>query len=270
VKQAPLTEADLRRDGPLQRLGSRILLFPEIDSTNTYLLNEAAELPDGTIAVAEFQTAGRGRLGRVWQAPRGSSLLMSVLLHEPWSSPIAANAALLGAVAACDAVRETTGVDVAVRWPNDLAIGGRKLGGVLGESRVLDSGGAPGGMRAVVIGIGINCWQQPGHFPPELREKAVSLEIASERPVDRAAMAGRLVRKLDDACAMEHRKGAEMLLARWQERCRDVGEAVTLRADGVTWRGVIEEIAANGDLIVMLESGEKKHFVAATSTRVWE
>src|SRR5262245_2034057 len=155
----PLCASDFPPPGELRRLGRAVHCFANIDSTNAFLLSHAAELPDGTLAVAEHQTAGRGRLRRVWSAPRGSSVLLSVLLHESADSGLLREASLLACVATCNAVESDAGIIAAVRWPNDVTVAGRKLAGVLAESTPL-----PDGRRALVIGIGLNCLQQRGHF----------------------------------------------------------------------------------------------------------
>lgn len=243
-----------------------ILVLPEIDSTNAYLLRGHVTLPDGAVVAAEYQSAGRGRQNRRWMAPRGSSLLMSVLLHERRHSLICTHITQIAAIATCDAIRKVTGLAAAVRWPNDLVIRARKVGGVLAEVRERGSAGS-----SVVIGIGVNCWQQRAHFPPELREKATSLEIECAQAVDRSAVGAALLRCLDQRLARAAASsGPAELAAEWQSRCADVGLRVTLLADARRYQGTIVEIAPDGDLIVELDHGGRRHFGAATTTRLWE
>jgi BirA family biotin operon repressor/biotin-[acetyl-CoA-carboxylase] ligase len=175
----------------LRRIGTCVLALDETDSTNTELLRRAAGLPDGSVVVAEYQTRGRGRRGRHWLAPRGASILLSVMLKEAAGSPVARRATILGALAACEAIEQATVCKPAVRWPNDVTIAGRKISGVLVETTPCDGG------QAVIIGIGINCLQQAGHFPPALTGRATSLEIESPLPIDRAAVTRALLARLD-------------------------------------------------------------------------
>lgn len=274
----PLRERDLLPHGPLRRLGCRVLLFPEVESTNSHLLARAAKLPDGTLAFAEFQTAGRGRHARRWHSPRGASVLLSVLLHEPAASPWIAAAGLAAAVACCEAIERTTDCRPAVRWPNDVTIDGRKVAGVLVETATHEQSPA----RAVVIGIGLNCLQHRGHFDDELAQRATSLEIESSHAVDRAAVAAALVERLDAlltaAPSRPKSKGNTdvppvspegIVRARWLERCHDRGTAVTLVSDGRTYRGVVADVLADGNLLVQLEDGRRTRFGAATTTRLW-
>jgi BirA family biotin operon repressor/biotin-[acetyl-CoA-carboxylase] ligase len=280
----PLTENDLFPDGPLNRLGRQVLVFDQIDSTNAVLLARAPALPDGTIAVTDYQTAGRGRQGRRWTAPRGSCILLSVLLIESGDSrlslggppgetaPAVPHAAMLAALAACEAIDACTDCAPALRWPNDLAIGGKKVGGVLAESTPVGKvmRGHPKA-RALVIGVGINCLQQPGHFQGELADKATSLEIESDQPIDRAALAQELLRRMDGrlvACVRE-RRGWEQVRSAWKSRCDDLGARVTLQDGGQSFTGTILDITAEGALLVQLEHGGRRHFGSATTTRLW-
>ena len=136
------------RFGPVRR-------FAEIDSTNRYLLDEArAGAPEGAVAVADYQSAGRGRLGRRWEAPPGSNLLMSVLLRPTLTLDELHLCTVAVALAAATACERGAGVIPVLKWPNDLMVGGRKLGGILAEA--LPAGTAPvGGVGAIgAVGVG--------------------------------------------------------------------------------------------------------------------
>jgi len=259
-----LTKDTLFPRGPLGRLGRNVLLFNEIESTNACLLARAAELPDGTVACAEYQTAGRGRLGRSWEAPRGAAVLISVLLKEPADSRLVALATLVGALAACEAIEQATLCRPTVRWPNDIVLSGRKAGGVLVESTPVP----PAATRALAIGVGINCLQQRGHFAGALAHTATSLEIESPQPVDRGAVARHLLECLDAhlaSPATEH--DARAILAAWKRRCEDLGAHVSLQHDRHTYAGTVLDIDDNGDLLVQLDEGARRYFAAATTTR---
>jgi BirA family biotin operon repressor/biotin-[acetyl-CoA-carboxylase] ligase len=262
----PLTADDLLARGPLRRLGRRVFIHDSIDSTNQFLLEHAGEVGDGAVASAELQTAGRGRLGRRWEAPRGSSVLLSVLLREPPDTPLTSLGALLAAVAACEAIEDTTDCSPGVRWPNDLVCGGRKLGGVLAESCVL-----PGATeRAVVIGVGINGLQQRGHFRGALAQTATSLECECTQPLNRAALAAALLARLDRwlLVCRDQAGGWSAMRAAWRARCDDVGMRVTLEHDGRAFCGTAVEISDVGDLVVQLDEGGRRQFAATATTRV--
>ena len=274
----PLTAADLLPDGPLRRLGTRVIALPEMPSTNTHLLDQAADLADGTIAVTDYQTHGRGRQGRRWLAPRGASILLSVLLHEPSASRRLKHAALLAALAAAEAIEEIVDLRPALRWPNDLTLNNRKLAGVLAESCQLAAAAESSGIaaaepnrRVLVVGVGINCLQQAGHFAPELADQATSLEIESADPIDRAALARALVYRLDQyfAANLDAPDAWSAFRSAWRDRCEDIGTRVTLVEDARRFTGTVIDIDDNADLVVELDSAGRRHFSAATTTRQW-
>ncbi len=268
--QCRISEPDLFPGGPLRRLGGAVRIFAELDSTNSYMLAHAAELVDGTIVLADFQTAGRGRRGRRWHSPRGASVLLSVLLKEPASSPWLEHATLAAALAACEAVEHASTCRPALRWPNDLMLSGKKLGGVLVESTPLTRTPDEPAQRAIVIGVGINCLQQRGHWETAIADTATSLEIESASAVDRTAVARGVLERLDAHLAGTGEGEAEWpgILAAWKSRCEDLGARVTLRHDRRAWTGTMLDISDAGDLLVQLDHGPRRYFAAATTTRV--
>jgi len=257
--QYPLTREDLFPSGAGQRLGTAVHTFAELDSTNRWLIERANDLADGTLAVAEYQSTGRGRLGRQWLAPRGSSLLMSVFLIEPAGSRLIELAGLAMANAACTAIEAETDVSPGVRWPNDLVVADRKLGGVLVETAAVDPQ-----QRCVVIGMGLNCLQQAGHFPSDLTRAATSLEIESSHAIDRAAIAASVLRELDQRVAGFDPAGT---LSEWRSRCIDIGRSTELLQAGQRFTGTVVDVAENADLVVQLATGGRRSFEAATTTR---
>lgn len=258
-----LTKRDLFPNGPLQRLGRRVDCFTDIHSTNSYLLEAALTALDGAVVTAEAQSAGRGRLGRRWLAPRGAAVMLSVLLKCPPGCPLLGLAAMLGAVATAEAIESATGLRARMRWPNDVMLPGGKVAGVLAETRSLE------GQTALVLGVGLNCLQQRGHFPAELQGKATSLEIESPLAVDRVHVAQALLAALDAeivACV----SSSAALRCAWRERCDDFGAYVRLLSDGREYAGVIVDILDNGDLTVQTDQGLRRQFAAATTTRNWD
>jgi BirA family transcriptional regulator, biotin operon repressor / biotin---[acetyl-CoA-carboxylase] ligase len=145
------------------------------------------DAPEGAVAIAEHQTAGRGRLGRSWQAPPRSSVLLSIMLR-PITPPAALpELSVVGAEAVADAITTVTGLEPAIKHPNDVLVDGRKVAGVLGEARE----------RAVILGIGINTNIAAAELPTETRLPATSLLAEAGRPVDRAALAVELLVRLE-------------------------------------------------------------------------
>ena len=192
---------------------SRIYAYDSLDSTNDALRRLAADgAADGTVVLADEQTAGRGRWGRSWHSPPGRGLHLSVLFRPASPPRDAVRWTLAAAVAACEACRELTGCPVEIKWPNDLLIQGRKVAGILAELR---SGRAS---SELVVGIGINVDHRPEDFPRELAGRATSLRMASGRPdLDREILAVELLRRLASAVDRLSRGEWAPIARRWEE-----------------------------------------------------
>ena len=148
--------------------GKTVHFAKETDSTNEWIKKLSKEgAPEGTLAVAEFQSAGKGRLGRSWQAPEGSSVMMSILLRPTFEPQYASMLTLVMGLSVAEAVRDT-GVKVSIKWPNDVVVSHKKICGILTEM-----GLEKGRIREVVIGDGINVNLE--EIPEELQDKATSL-----------------------------------------------------------------------------------------------
>lgn len=279
-----MTPEELSKGSSLRRIGRTVIVRPEATSTNELAL-EAASRPelwdldsaDGLAVFADVQTAGRGRQGRTWLSPRAASVLCSVVILHPdptgstdenpdGASNLGGRLTLISAVAACEAIRRATTVAPAIKWPNDLRVGGRKLGGVLIESRRVDPPARsddvsldPAAARAWVIGIGINCLQQTGHFPADLQATATSLEIVSRHPVERLAVARALLRALD-AWLAEPEPAREEAHAAWLKYAEPIGQRVRLLHRGEVHVGRTVAVDPDGGLIVQNETGGREWF----------
>ncbi len=165
------------------RLGQPYIYEPECESTQLLVSRDAAE---GTVAVTEFQSAGRGRLGRGWHAPPGTSVHCSIALRPPPERP-APELTLVGAVAAAEAIEGATDLAARIKWPNDVMLEGRKVAGVLGELRE----------TLVVLGIGINVNQTGDQLPPDARQPPGSLRSLTGHAHDRPALLGSLLLQLE-------------------------------------------------------------------------
>ena len=264
-----LTVDDVTRGLDTLRIGRRVLVFDELDSTNVHGLEQLCgqgAAADGTVIFAEHQTAGRGRLGRRWQSPRGASLLFTVLLVEPRNSGVPRSTSrltIIASVAAAEAIRMSTDVEAVIRWPNDLYVRDMKLAGILIETRDW-----PGGLLATAIGIGINCLQQPGHFPPDLARPATSLDIESSRPVDRAAVARAILTRLDRRLADVDSRLDDDVHETWKQLSNDIGQRVTLVESGIEHTGRILDLDPADGLLLQLDAGARRAFHAHSTTRL--
>lgn len=256
-----------------RRVGRRIIVLPQVDSTNTYALEtealSAGAQADGTVVFTEHQTAGRGRLGRSWHAPTGASLLMTALLWEDGDDRPSAYWCMAAAIAVVRGIEAATDLDPMIRWPNDVYIDGRKLAGILVEVRRADSIGEQKTQGAfVAIGIGVNCLQHAGHFPEDIRQQATSLEIASAHAVDRVAVAQAIMRALDEVSGASGLISDAQLASAWTERSGDIGTATTLVSGGQQFNGRIVDVHPQHGLVLQLETGARKHFDPATTSRL--
>ena len=243
----------------LGRLGSRILYFPVIGSTNDVAATLAIHgSSEGTVVIADMQTAGRGRRGREWFSPPGSGLYVSVVLR-PGQLRVGGDRAtrlltLAAGVALAEAVATATGLTVDVKWPNDLYIARHKLAGILAEAA------GSGSDEPIVLGYGINVSQTA--YPPELRDRATSLESELGRRVDRALLLveslASLAARYDDL--LEGRFDA--ILDAWRPRAPgSTGARVTWSTASGASTGVTAGIDGDGALLVLV--GERIERIVA-------
>ena len=190
----PFNIAELRAALVGTRFSAHVQHFLSVDSTNNLLLEAAATgAPEGTLYLADAQTAGRGRGGHTWHSAPGDGLYLSVLAKPSLHLREALWISLATGLAAQAAIKSTTGLDIDLRWPNDLLFGDRKLGGILVETAVEPDADAT--LRYAVIGIGINI--NHDSFPPDLAALASSLRLATGLEQSRNTLLIALLRALD-------------------------------------------------------------------------
>ena len=230
------------------------------DSTNRVAMEMAESgAKHGTVIVADAQTAGRGRMGRRWVSPAGKNLYVSLLLRPPVPAVDATRLALVAGVALADAV-EAVGVPAALKWPNDLYCGGRKAAGILAEMA-----SDPGGVRHVVIGVGLNVNAEEDDFPADLRGSATSLRICTGRAFRRADVLARLLAAFGTRYAEFIGGGFAALRDGWDRRDFLRGRRVLLRwqggegwgtADGLDAAGALRFLPDGVPAIASVHSGE--------------
>lgn len=258
----PLKEAEIRAGLTTRRIGAVIHLFPVVESTN----DEAATLADrgeaeGTVVIAERQRRGRGRMGRRWESPTGVGLYLSVILRPTIAPQDAPLLTLMGAVAGAEAIERTTGLTVALKWPNDLMLHGRKVGGILGEMAAEDAR-----LLYVILGIGINVNHTGTDFPGELRQIATSLRVEADHPIDRTVMARSLLESLDHWYERLLNDGSQPILEQVRRRCLTVGRMVTARSGDEQVSGFAVELDDLGRLVIRDATGVLHHLMAGDVT----
>lgn len=222
-----------------------------VTSTNDILKQLARQgAPQGTALVAGHQSAGHGRRGRSFTSPQGMGVYLSMLLRPGCPPGELMHLTCAVAVAMCDAVEAAAGFRPGIKWTNDLVCGKRKLGGILTEL-LFDSAGT---LEGCVIGIGINCAQQPEDFPVELRDMAASLSMIRGKPVSRACLAAAMLEAL---YRMEGSllPGKSQMLATYRRDCVTLGQEVSLvRGDEIRHATALD-IDSDGALLVRLPDG---------------
>jgi BirA family biotin operon repressor/biotin-[acetyl-CoA-carboxylase] ligase len=223
------------------RFGRPYVYAEECESTQVML---APDAPEGAVAVCEFQSAGRGRLGRSWHAPRGTAIHCSALLRPP-GVRAAPELTLVGAITAAEAIEQAAGVPGRIKWPNDVMLDGRKVAGVLGELRD----------GLVVLGIGINVNQTAKQLPVVARRPPASLRTVTGQAHERGPLLAELLLRLEASYDEWSREG--LAAVHHELETRDFLRGLHVEVDGTS--GVAAGIDAWGRLLV--DSGGERHVV---------
>ena len=228
--------------------GKTVHFARETDSTNLWIKRLAKEgAPEGTLALAEFQSAGRGRLGRSWEVPEGTSVMMSILLRPKFEPQYAPTLTLVMGMAVAKAVK-SLGFDVSIKWPNDVVVSHKKICGILTEMGVRD-----GKIDYAVIGVGINV--NIREFPDEMADKATSLYLESGRKFDRSQIPGLVMEAFEEyyekfaaTCDLSGLKEKyESILANYNQPVRVLAKE--------PYEGVARGITDGGELLVEKTDG---------------
>ena len=241
---------------------NQIYWFDTIDSTNTRAKEMAAQgAAHGTVLIAGHQTAGRGRLGRSFQSPAGLGVYMSVILRPHCPPEKLMHLTCAAAVAMCDAVEQAAGIRPGIKWTNDLVLGNRKIAGILTEM-ALDA--KTGLVDYAVVGIGINCRQQPQDFPEEIRGFAGSLAMALGRSIPTPPVAAAMINALW-AMSRELLSPIAPLMERYRADCITVGRDISLLRGDSLRHGHAIGVDDLGALLVRFPDG---HVEAVNSGEV--
>ncbi len=240
-----------------------VVCYKSVDSTNEIAaaLCPGRKPAGGTVIVADTQEKGRGRLGRQWISPPGLNIYMSVVLVPSIAPKDATLLTILSAVACTNALRERCGVDVSIKWPNDLMIKGKKVGGILTETRV-----EADRIAWAVIGIGINVNMDSGSFPAAIRKTATSIKAEGGRHHSRSGLIAAILEELEKSYSTLVNVGRTPLVNRWRQMSCTPGNHVCVTEGNRQVSGFAEDIDDEGMLLVRLPSGELKRMGAGDLT----
>ncbi len=243
-----------------------VLLFDQVKSTNKIALEMASDgMPEGLAILAESQTGGKGRLDREWYSPSGKNIYLSFLLRpslQMRAYPLFSPAAALGLV---NGIQAFTGLDVGIKWPNDLMILDKKVGGIL-----LETGSSGGQSTPLVIGMGINVNLDEGDFPKALQDTSTSLKIASGNALDRT---GLIMALIQGVTAQIHQLEDDESVAVFdavREKCMTLGKKVRVSTTRQVFEGRAMSIEDDGALVIRLGDQSERRILIGDITHLRE
>lgn len=254
-----LSTEEVRERLHTARIGRYLLCRTETASTNAdafQLAEEGAE--EGTVVIADSQSGGKGRRGRVWSSPPGVNLYCSVVLRPVIMPHAAPQLTFLSAVAVARAIECTMALKAEIKWPNDVLINGRKVAGLLNEMSAETDG-----INFVILGIGVNLNMAQAQFPADLRTPATSLLLEQGLPVNRVQFAATMLGELDRLYDGFLACGFGPVRDEWQQRCNAAGRAVVVSEGGTdTDHGMFCGIDGDGALLVRSSDGIVKRILS--------
>lgn len=253
-----LLSADVERDLDTQIVGGNIISVQEIASTNSRIRELAEQgAQEGTVLVADRQSAGRGRLGRRWESPSGVNLYCSILLKPQIPVQQAPQLTFLSAVAATETLNQVCNLSANVKWPNDILVKGAKISGLLNEMNAETEQ-----IHYVILGIGINLNMTADQFPQELNYPATSALIETGTPVDRVHFLQVFLERLDQYYLEFKQQGFAPIRKRWENLCNLMNQRVTVEQQTQVIKGTVVGIDLDGALRVQCDDGQIERILA--------
>jgi BirA family biotin operon repressor/biotin-[acetyl-CoA-carboxylase] ligase len=230
---------------PSKTLNQSLFVFEELNSTNTFALELAKNpISQGTVVLADSQTAGRGRLQRSWFSPKGANIYGSLAFS--FNSPIQTIGwvPLMAGIAIAQAIEDHVEIGITLKWPNDILVDERKVGGILCESFKRNST-----ETCVVIGFGINVNLSEAGFPKDLKLIATSLQIQSQHTLDRHHLLKSIITTLEQGWEELISQGPQACQLAYSSRCSTLGKQIQVQfPDGSELEGLAQSIGAQGQL----------------------
>lgn len=252
-----LSEPEIKAGLKTVTIGKEIIYKTSLTSTQELahrIANEGAE--EGTLIVADEQTGGKGRLGRSWYSPIGTGIWMSVIVRPEIPPQKAPQLTLLTAVAVLRGMKEATGTECEIKWPNDILYEGKKIVGILTEMQA-----EPDQVHSIIIGVGINVNQQ--QFPPELEQIATSLRQIQNKELKRSVVIQRVLEEFEQLYLEYIENGFSFIKKLWEVHSITIGKRITARTVSNTLEGMAKGITDDGVLLLEDDSGQVHHIYSA-------
>ncbi len=259
-----LLPQEIQRGLSTNYIGKEIYYFPELKSTNIIAkekaLHRAEGIEEGTLIIAERQSAGKGRLGRKWFSPVGG-IWLSVILYPQLSPSYISRITLMTAVAAVKAIKICTQIKSQIKWPNDILINEKKVCGILTEmSAELDI------ISWVVVGIGINVNIDHREFPEDIQENTISLKEVSGKEVLRVKLVQTFLKEFEKYYEILKRREFSSVLKEWKLYSHTLGKKIRVDIGERIITGEAVDINEEGALILKKEDGELAEIISGTVT----
>lgn len=245
-------------------LGSEVHCFDVLDSTNTHILDLARSgAPEGTLVISDFQTSGRGRMGKQWTSPAGKNLLFSLLLKPELPIEFTQKITLAAAYILARTLerflqkQNILNIQIDLKWPNDLLIAGKKVAGILTESILQDKK-----IVALAIGFGININMTESDFPDGFRQSATSLLLAGNRLLNREDLLLYFLHEFEVAYHRLERTRYQQVVENWKKHCRQFNQPISIKTAAGEQKVIFHDVNEQGYLLYRDEAGAVKQLVS--------
>jgi len=228
-------------------VGRNFIYAQNISSTNSYLSEQNKELENGSVILSEFQTDGKGRLKRSWYSNEGENLTFSILLNNHISKLNLNHLNLATSLAVSSSIENLYQLKTDLKWPNDVLINNKKVSGILLESSIKGSE-----LEKVIVGIGINVNQNK--FVGDFNIQPTSVRHEMRKNIERERLLSEVLNTFEELL-FELKNNSKKLLNRWRDKCRMIGEKISIEHNGESKHGIFYDIDANG--LMILKVGEK-------------
>ena len=228
-------------------IGRNFVYANSVSSTNTYLGENSKTLPNGSVILSEFQTDGKGRLKRSWYSNEGENLTFSILLNNDIGGLNLNHLNLATSLAVSSSIENLYQLKADLKWPNDVLINNKKVSGILLESSTKGAN-----FEKVVVGVGINVNQNK--FVGDFNIQPTSVRHEMRKSINREKLLSEVLNTFEELL-FELKKDSKLLLNKWRDKCRMIGEKISIESDGKIKYGTFYDIDANG--LIILKTGDK-------------